>query len=142
MADKIDMFLESINLKLEYLQRFKDSGYDDLDLIKSLTDQECQEMFTLVGMSAKPGHILKFKKALSALLAKQTETVDKSTPTSSELKQTKVQTSKCIWYVFIPHVIHPWAVYYIKIFRVSLSECNQNFYIIIYSRLSLFFLFW
>ena len=96
MADNIEIFLESINLKLEYLERFKDLGYDDLDLIKSLSDQEYQEMFTLVGMSSKPGHILKFKKALSALLAEQTETVDKSKHTSSGLKQTKVQTSKCI----------------------------------------------
>ena len=63
MADNIDMFLDSINLKLEYFQRFKDSGYDDLDLIKSLTDQEYQEMFVLAGMSTKPGHILKFKKS-------------------------------------------------------------------------------
>ena len=67
----------------------KPLSYDDLDLVKSLTDQEYQEMFALVGMSAKPGHILKFKKALSTLLAEQTETVDKSNPVNSRLKLTK-----------------------------------------------------
>jgi hypothetical protein len=60
--DDIDTFLDFVNF--EYLQRFKDSGYDDLDFIKSLADEEHQEMPNLVGMSRKPGHILKFKKAI------------------------------------------------------------------------------
>jgi hypothetical protein len=70
MADNFttfEAFLSSLNFAEEYLQRFKDSGFDDIDLIKSLDAEEKQQMFELVGLSKKPGHLLKFKKGLCSL---------------------------------------------------------------------------
>ena len=61
----IGAFLQSLNLKDEYLQHSIDTGFDDLDLLHGLTEEERQYMFTLVGLSKKPGHLLNFKKALA-----------------------------------------------------------------------------
>ncbi len=69
--DSIVVFLDTLKLKDEYLQRFKDTGFDDLNLLKSLSEDERQDMFNLVGLSNKPGHLLKFKKALVAACENQ-----------------------------------------------------------------------
>ena len=98
MANSFDIetFLDSVNLKDEYLQHFKDTGYDDIELVKSLTDEEKQEMFTLVGLSTKPGHLLKFRKALAALHVQQIQDDQKpSTGSCGRIQHTKVQKSKC-----------------------------------------------
>ena len=56
---------ESINLAVEYFERFKETGFDGIDLIKSLEPGELQNMFDIVGLAAKLGHVLKFKKVIS-----------------------------------------------------------------------------
>ena len=48
-----------------YSAAFAEYGYDDLELIDSMTDEERQEMFKKVGLTEKPGHLLKFTKALA-----------------------------------------------------------------------------
>lgn len=70
MADNttFEAFLSSLNLTEEYLQRFKDTGFYDLELIKTLNAEERQQMFDLLGLSNKPGHLLKFKKSLCIFL--------------------------------------------------------------------------
>lgn len=70
MADNttFEAFLSSLNFAEEYLQRFKDTGFDDIELIKSLDAEEKQQMFELVGLSKKPGHLLKFKKGLCSFI--------------------------------------------------------------------------
>ncbi len=60
-------FLLSCNFAEEYLQRFKDTGFHDIELNKSLDAEGKQQMFELVGLSKKPGHLLKFKKGLCSL---------------------------------------------------------------------------
>jgi hypothetical protein len=34
--NEFEAFLQSINLAVEYFERFKETGFDDIDLIKSL----------------------------------------------------------------------------------------------------------
>ena len=41
----------SLPIAEEYLQIFKDTGFDDMELIKSLNAEEMQQMFELVGLS-------------------------------------------------------------------------------------------
>ena len=70
MADNntLEAFLSSLNFAEEYLQRLKDTGFDDMELIKSLNAGEMQQTFELVGLSKKPGHLLKFKKGLCSIV--------------------------------------------------------------------------
>ena len=45
----------------ENLQRIKDTGYDDdIKLLMVATDSELNQIFYIVGMSSKPGHVLIF----------------------------------------------------------------------------------
>lgn len=79
--NEFEAFLQSINLAVEYFERFKETGFDDIDLIKSLEPGELQNMFDMVGLAAKPGHVLKFKKAIAQLTAptpQRTGNVDQS----------------------------------------------------------------
>ena len=90
--NEFEAFLQSINLAVEYFERFKETGFDDIDLIKSLEPGELQNMFDMVGLSAKPGHVLKFKKAIAQLTAptpQRTGNVDQS-----YVPQKRVQKSK------------------------------------------------
>ena len=70
MADNntLEAFLSLLNFAEEYLQRFKDTGFDDMESIKSLNAEEMQQMFELVGLLKKPGHLLKFKKGLCSIV--------------------------------------------------------------------------
>ena len=63
---EFERFLQSINLADEYLEQFIKTGYNDLDLLKSFELQEQQDMFNIIGLSTKPGHLLKFKKAIAS----------------------------------------------------------------------------
>ena len=67
-SNTLEAFLSSLNFAEEYLQRFKDTGFDDMELIKSLNAEEMQQMFELVGLSKKLGHLLKFKKGLCSIV--------------------------------------------------------------------------
>ena len=55
MADNntLEAFLSLLNFAEEYLQRFKDTGFDDMELIKSLLNAEEMQQFELVGLSKK-----------------------------------------------------------------------------------------
>ena len=59
-----EAFLSSVKLGA-YSATFTEYGYDDLELIDSMTDEERQEMFKKVGLTEKPGYLLKFTKALA-----------------------------------------------------------------------------
>ncbi|XP_028418316.1 uncharacterized protein LOC114543598 [Dendronephthya gigantea] len=67
MADGFANFLSSLNFTALYSDRFKDTGYDDIGLLIDATNEELNQMFDIVGMSTKPGHVLKFKKSLESL---------------------------------------------------------------------------
>ena len=69
-------FLSTLHLTTLYLQRFIDTGYDDIDLLIDATKDELEQMFDIVGMSTKPGHVLKFKKSLEGLKTMRTKPVD------------------------------------------------------------------
>ncbi len=69
--DSFENFLSSLNFTM-YLERFKDTGYDDIDLLIDATDEELNQMFDIVTMSTKPGHVLKFKKSLANLKTART----------------------------------------------------------------------
>lgn len=100
-------FLQSINLAVEYFERFKETGFDDIDLIKSLEPGELQNMFDMVGLAAKPGHVLKFKKAIAQLTAptqQSTRNVDQSS-----IPQKKVQKSKFFIAMHIIEILLPFA---------------------------------
>ena len=62
MADNtsFDGFLSSLNFTEEYLQRFKDTGFDNIKLIKTLKAKERGLMFDLEGLSNTPEHLFKF----------------------------------------------------------------------------------
>lgn len=80
MADEsFENFLSSLNFTTLYLDRFKDTGYDDIGLLIDATNEELNQMFDIVGMSTKPGHVLKFKKSLESLkLARTKYAADKA----------------------------------------------------------------
>ena len=65
-GNEFERFLQSINLAEEYLNKFIKTGYNDIALLKSLESQGQQDMFDLTGLSTKPGHRLKFKKAIAS----------------------------------------------------------------------------
>ena len=102
----LDNFISSLKFTEEYLQRFKHTGFDDVELIKIMDAEEKQQMFDLVGLSKKPGHLLKFKKALSSLEKPSIDIVEgtlgtndinmNTTPTTTKLacvKRGKAQSS-------------------------------------------------
>ena len=98
---KFQAFLKSINLDVEYFERFKETGFDDVDLVKSLEPEELQHMFDLVGLAAKPGHILKFKKAVAQLHAPTPQR--NSNVSQSSVPQKKVQKSKFFQGILLLH---------------------------------------
>ena len=71
-------FLASLKLSEQYLERFEESGYDDLDLLKDATSEELIQMFDITGMSKKPGHVLKFKKGLRQICGQQQQSSSKA----------------------------------------------------------------
>ena len=66
MADNntLEAFLSLLNFAEEYLQRFKDTGFDDMELIKSLLNAEEMQQFELVGLSKKTGPFFKVQERL------------------------------------------------------------------------------
>ena len=52
----------------EYAEKFKENGFDDLDLLKSMDEGEISSMVEELGIE-KRGHIMKLKKCLSWLKA-------------------------------------------------------------------------
>lgn len=65
--DLFSEWLRSSNL-IEYAENFKDNGFDDLDLLKSMEEDEISGMIEALGIK-KRGHVLKLKKCLSWLKA-------------------------------------------------------------------------
>lgn len=57
--------MESSGLK-EYAAWFSENGYDDLNLIKILDDDEIKEMIKNLKIE-KPGHVLRLKKCITVL---------------------------------------------------------------------------
>ena len=53
---------------------FEESGYYDLDLLKHAISEELTQMFDIIGMSKKPGHVLKFRKELQQIFGQQQQT--------------------------------------------------------------------
>ena len=51
---EFESFLQSINLAEDYLERFNETGFNDIELVKSLELDEQRQMFDLVGLSGKP----------------------------------------------------------------------------------------
>ena len=87
--------VEESNLS-EYLDRFNNLGFDDLEFLQSLTDEERQETFIAVGLSVKPGHLVKFRKALTVLCNKSKQKEVSPSSANTEVTQPrKVQKSKC-----------------------------------------------
>ena len=82
MASDFKSFLASLGLQ-SYFETFYDKGYDDLTFLKTLTAEEKDEMFDQVGLSKKPGHLLKFKKSLKF--------EDMPNNKTSHLEQDKIQ---------------------------------------------------
>ncbi len=88
MADNYtasEAFLSSLNFAEEYLQRFKDTGFDDIELIKSLDAEEKQQMFE---------HLLKFKKGLCSLETPSTIPISHGPVESLRDKTTTAATSQ------------------------------------------------
>ena len=73
MDQSFETFILILNFTTLYLQRFKDTGYDDMDLLLSASMDELNQMFDIVGMSTKPGHVLKFKKSLESVKTTRSE---------------------------------------------------------------------
>lgn len=100
-------FISSLKFTEEYLHNFKDTGFDDVELIKTMDAEEKQQMFDIVGLSKKPDHLSKFKKALSSLEKPSIDIVEgtndiNTTPTTNKpacVKRGKAQSSKWISYI-------------------------------------------
>lgn len=101
--NEFEAFLQSINLAVEYFERFKETGFDDIDLVKSLEPGELQHMFDLVGLVAKPGHVLKFKKAIAQLVAPTPQRTGNAA--QSSVPQKKIQKSKFLP-IYIIKLLH------------------------------------
>ena len=61
-SSKISSFLEETNLAI-YNTAFLNNGYDDLDQILRMDEEEVKQMLVDVGMEAR-GHVLRLKKAV------------------------------------------------------------------------------
>ena len=72
------------------------TGYNDLDLLKSLELQEKQDMFNIIGLSTKPGHLLKFKKVIASYDSSRLTASDKEIPRELDNIPPKVQKSKLL----------------------------------------------
>lgn len=92
--NEFESFLQSISLAGEYLERFKETGFNDVELVKSLESEEQRQMFDLVGLSAKPGHLLKFKKSIASYVRDTTATQGIENGIQSFVPQKKVQKSR------------------------------------------------
>ena len=78
------------------MEQFVKTDYNNLDLLKSLELPEQQDMFYITGLSSKPGHLLKFKKALASYDSTRLTATDKEIrrePNNTPPK--KVQKSFC-----------------------------------------------
>ncbi|UJR28596.1 hypothetical protein I4U23_009829 [Adineta vaga] len=64
LEDALFKFLEQANL-LQYYSAFIEQGGDDLKQLAEAQNDDFQEIITLVGMTSKPLHIKRFKKALA-----------------------------------------------------------------------------
>jgi hypothetical protein len=53
--NEFESFVKSVNLAEGYLERLNDTGFNDIELIKSLESEKERKMQNLVGLSAKPG---------------------------------------------------------------------------------------
>ena len=94
-GNEFERFLQSINLTEEYLDKFIKTGYNDIALLKSFESQEQQDMFDLTGLSTKPGHRLKFKKAIASYDSTRFITTQgKKTHDLANIPPKKVQRSK------------------------------------------------
>ena len=62
MSNEFNEWLRSSNLT-EYAEKFKENGFDDLDLM-SMDEGEISSMVEELGIE-KQGHIMKLKKCLS-----------------------------------------------------------------------------
>ena len=80
MDQSFETFILILNFTTLYLQRFKDTGYDDMDLLFSVSMDELNQMFDIVGMSTKLGHVLKFKKSLESVKTKRSEAAGSDRP--------------------------------------------------------------
>lgn len=67
----VSEWLKSINLG-QYCEKFESEGYDDLEFLVKLNENEVKDLFIDVGMS-KSGHIVKFKKSLFELQSQPVE---------------------------------------------------------------------
>ena len=67
----VSEWLKSINLG-QYYEKFENEGYDDLEFLVKLDENEVKDLFINVGMS-KSGHIVKFKKSLLELQSQSAE---------------------------------------------------------------------
>lgn len=62
LSNEFNEWLRSSNLT-EYAEKFKENGFDDLDLLKSMDEGEISSMIEDLGIE-KRGHIMKLKKCL------------------------------------------------------------------------------
>lgn len=59
-------WLNSISLG-QYFEKFESEGYDDLEFLVKLGEDEVEDLIKHIGMS-KAGHVLKLKKSLGELV--------------------------------------------------------------------------
>eukprot|EP00794_Sanderia_malayensis_P001759 gene1759-1960_t len=89
--ESFDSWLSSTNLQ-EYAERFKQNGFDDIELLKQMDHEEIEAMILLIGMEKK-GHILKLKKCLMGLKAPLKQPAPSAASASGDggkVKQTKI----------------------------------------------------
>jgi len=55
--------LSTIRLE-QYVDQFEAMGYDDLRFLRSMTEAQIEQACADVGMSAKPGHVMRLKAGL------------------------------------------------------------------------------
>ena len=95
-------WLRSIGLSM-YEENFSRHGYDDLDLLTMMDDEEESQVFQILGITMH-GHVLKLKKCLRSLRPASKQGVTQ-TNAFKPVQGTSKQGSKCFntsnYFVFI-----------------------------------------
>lgn len=96
--EDVKSFLEKYGL-LSYSEDFEENGYDDLDVLLSLSESDLNEAMNQIGIT-KPGHRVKLKNILKIEKSKkesplQTDIASGSGMNTSTSKTVESSSQKC-----------------------------------------------
>ena len=140
MMEKVLKFLEKLNLE-EYGSKLEEVGYDDLDQILNIDQEELKELLNAIGMT-KLGHINRLKKAIADHCKSRiavpddgsvSEVESENVVESVNISPAKMNYPKCIRHLYIPNPLTKRYLYYNlvlkSLFEDIYEDVDPNFFI-------------